>query len=218
MDSSGTLEPITRQSTASLIAGQIREAITTGAFTPGAQLTETELAEQLGVSRGPLREAMQRLVQEGLLRSELHRGLFVNELTATEIQDVYAVRSVVERAACSMILRKDPDRTAERLDEIVATMRAAVRAGDQRARGDADADFHETLVAESGSPRLIRMARTLLVETRMCIAGLEDKYQLPGDVVDEHAAIVAALRARDEPALHARIEAHMTEGLARLVP
>jgi DNA-binding GntR family transcriptional regulator len=52
----------------------------------------------------------------------------------------------------------------------------------------------------------------------MCIAGLEDKYQLPGDVVDEHAAIVAALRARDEPALHARIEAHMTEGLARLVP
>ena len=97
-------------------------------------------------------------------------------------------------------------------------MRRAVRGGDPKARGEADLDFHETLVAESGSPRLIRMAKTLLVETRMCIAALEDKYQLPDDVVDEHVAIVAALRHRDEATAHARVETHMMDGLARLVP
>lgn len=215
---SGTLEPITRQSTASLIADQLREAIISGVFAPGTQMTETELAEQLGVSRGPLREAMQRLVQEGLLRSELHRGLFVNELEPDEIRDVYTVRAIIEQAACSMILQGDPDGSADRLDQIVVRMRTAVRDGDTRARGEGDLDFHETLVAESGSPRLIRMARTLLVETRMCITGLADKYQLPDDVVDEHAAIVSALRERDEEAVHARVAAHMMEGLGRLVP
>lgn len=219
METSGTLEPITRRSTASLIASQLRDAITAGTFPPGTQLTETELAEQLGVSRGPLREAMQRLVQEGLLRSELHRGLFVNELTTDDIRDVYTVRAIIERAACSLILRRcDPARTADRLDQIVARMRTAVRDDDQKARGTADADFHETLVAAAGSPRLVRMARTLVAETRMCIAALEDKYRMPEHVVDEHAAIVAALRARDEARAHELIEAHMAEGLTRLVP
>jgi DNA-binding GntR family transcriptional regulator len=218
MESPGTLEPITRQSTASLIADQLREAITTGAFAPGTQMTETGLAEQLGVSRGPLREAMQRLVQEGLLRSELHRGLFVNELDPADVRDVYTVRAIIEQAACTLILRADPDRTADRLEEIVGGMRLAVRGGDAAARGEADLAFHETLVAESGSPRLVRMARTLLVETRMCIAALADKYHLPDDVVDEHSAIVTALRERDETAMRARVETHMMEGLARLVP
>ncbi|MGH3815020.1 MAG: GntR family transcriptional regulator, partial [Pseudonocardiaceae bacterium] len=62
------LQPVSRQSTAAIIADRLRDAITRGAFPPGAQLGEVELAGRLGVSRGPLREAMQRLVQEGLLR------------------------------------------------------------------------------------------------------------------------------------------------------
>jgi DNA-binding GntR family transcriptional regulator len=217
MESSGTLEPITRRSMATLIAVRLRDAIINGVFAPGEQLTETGLAEQLGVSRGPLREAMQRLVAEGLLRSELHRGLFVNELEHTDIRDIYTVRSIIERAACSLILRHDPDASAERLARIVNTMREAVRGGDVRARGEGDLAFHETLVAESGSPRLVRMTRTLLAETRMCIAALEGKYQVPDDIVDEHAAIVTALRERDEAAAHTCIEHHMAEGVARLV-
>ena len=71
------IEPVSRESTAGIIARQLREAIMTGTLPPGTQLGETDLAARFQVSRGPLREAMQHLVSEGLLRSERHRGLFV---------------------------------------------------------------------------------------------------------------------------------------------
>ncbi|MGH3907255.1 MAG: GntR family transcriptional regulator, partial [Pseudonocardiaceae bacterium] len=98
------LQPVSRRSTAAIIADRLRDAITRGAFPPGAQLGEVELAGWLGVSRGPLREAMQRLVQEGLLRGERHRGLFVVELGIEDVRDIYAARLAVEQAAARMVL------------------------------------------------------------------------------------------------------------------
>src|SRR3954467_10018607 len=101
------LEPVDRKSTPALVADQLRSAIMRGTFPPGAQLGEVELAARLGVSRGPLREAMQRLVAEGLLPSERHRGLFVRDLDAADVRDVYTARSAVERAAGLLILDGD---------------------------------------------------------------------------------------------------------------
>src|ERR1700754_1550329 len=75
-----------------------------GAFSPGAQLGEVELAGRLGVSRGPLREAMQRLVAEGLLRSERNRGIFVRDLGEADVRDVYTARLAVEQAAGRLVL------------------------------------------------------------------------------------------------------------------
>ncbi|MDQ3150864.1 MAG: GntR family transcriptional regulator, partial [Actinomycetota bacterium] len=86
------LEPVSRESTAAIIAERLRDAIMRGVFPPGTQLGEVDLAGRLGVSRGPLREAMQRLVQEGLLRGERHRGLFVIDLGLADVRDVYAAR------------------------------------------------------------------------------------------------------------------------------
>lgn len=80
--------PLERQSTAELIAERLRIAIMRGVLAPGAQLGEASLAAQFAVSRGPLREAMQRLVSEGLLRSERNRGIFVIELTDDDVLDV----------------------------------------------------------------------------------------------------------------------------------
>ncbi|MGH3478799.1 MAG: GntR family transcriptional regulator, partial [Nocardioidaceae bacterium] len=106
------LERITRESTSSVIARQLRNAIIHGSIPPGAQLGEAELAGRLGVSRGPLREAMQRLVQEGLLRSEPNRGLFVIELTDDDVYDIYLARTAIERGAVAAILDADPVRSA----------------------------------------------------------------------------------------------------------
>jgi len=92
----GELEPVARQSTAELIAAQLRSAIMYGVFAPGTQLGEAELAARFEVSRGPLREAMQRLVQEGLLRGERHRGLFVIDLSASDVRDIYLARLALD--------------------------------------------------------------------------------------------------------------------------
>ena len=81
----GFLDPVDRESTPSIIARKLRNAISHGDLAPGTQLAEAELARELGVSRGPLREAMQRLTQEGLLLSIRNRGLFVIELMGLKL-------------------------------------------------------------------------------------------------------------------------------------
>src|SRR5699024_1839265 len=93
------LRPPRRQSTVEYLAEELRTAVMTGRLPPGAQLGEMELAEQFQVSRGPLREAMQRLVSEGILHAVVNRGVFVSELTLDDVRDVYRTRGVIERGA-----------------------------------------------------------------------------------------------------------------------
>ncbi|MFR9731589.1 GntR family transcriptional regulator [Saccharopolyspora sp. MS10] len=213
----GELEPVQRKSTAAIVADQLRSAIMYGSLPPGSQMGEAELASRLGVSRGPLREAMQRLVQEGLLHSEPHRGLFVTTLDADDVTDIYLARLAVERAACERILRHHRVEAVAELTAAQARIVSAAGLGDAIELSDADQEFHETLVRVSGSPRLQRMAQTLLVEKRMCLTALQDKYTAdPQTLVDEHAGLVDAIEAGDEELLLARLEAHMNDALERL--
>jgi DNA-binding GntR family transcriptional regulator len=214
----GELEPVARRSTVEIISDELRTAIRYGSLESGAQLGEAELAARLGVSRGPLREAMQRLVQEGLLRSEPHRGLFVVSLDEHDVSDVYTARLAIERAACQLIMRSNRQGAAVALTSALNDLVKAARRRDRVAMSDADQAFHEALVRSSGSPRLARMADTLLVETRMCLHALQEHYPEPAELVEEHRALVDAIAAADEPLLLRLIEEHMTESIERLRP
>ncbi|GHF47080.1 DNA-binding GntR family transcriptional regulator [Amycolatopsis bartoniae] len=211
------MEPVNRESTASIIARQLREAIMTGSLPPGAQLGETELAAQFQVSRGPLREAMQRLVSEGLLRSEPHRGLFVIDLEPEDIQDIYAARMAIERQAVLRVVRR-PDRevVAEALTETVHDMADATAARDWSGVSEADNRFHEVLVAASGSKRLQRMSQTLLTETRMCLSALRLTYAEDEERVTEHMQITEAIRRGEGQRAIALLETHMDDAVRRL--
>jgi DNA-binding GntR family transcriptional regulator len=216
--SAPAIGPVDRESTASIIAGRLRGAIEDGTLPPGAQLGEADLARRFDVSRGTLREAMQRLVADGLLHGERHRGLFVSELSGADVLDVYLTRNAVEQAAARLILRGDRAAVAGRLAGACEEMRAAAGRGDHAAVGNADARYHEILVAASGSQRLGRTARTLLTETRMCLHALHGSYALPGDRLGEHDAIVAAIRGGNEALVLGLIDAHMEDAVQRLVP
>lgn len=211
------LEPVERRSTAAIVADRIRTAIMRGTFPPGTQLGEVELAAKLGVSRGPLREAMQRLVAEGLLRSERHRGLFVRDLDAADVRDIYHARASVERAAGLLLLDSDRSAAADRLDGALAVMEAAVLAGDPVAIADSDHAFHAELVAASGSPRLRRMAEALLVETRMCLAALQDTAPPSAGLLAEHRELCEAVRVGDRDRLTVALEAHMADAVDRIL-
>ncbi|MET8997893.1 GntR family transcriptional regulator [Amycolatopsis sp. Hca4] len=213
------IEPVSRESTAAVIARQLRDAIMTGALPPGTQLGETELAARFQVSRGPLREAMQHLVSEGLLRSERHRGLFVIDLEPGDVYDIYAARSAIERAAMVRALRGgDRDRIADVLEQTVAEMATAASEDDPTALSTADLKFHEALINASGSKRLVRMARTLLIETRMCLTALQSTYQRVEERVEEHTKLIQALRDGDEETALTLLEAHMEDAVQRLAP
>ncbi|HEX6353663.1 GntR family transcriptional regulator [Actinophytocola sp.] len=218
MSELGELEPVARQSTAELIAEQLRAAIMYGTLAPGTQLGESDLAARFAVSRGPLREAMQRLVQEGLLRGERHRGLFVIDLSASDVRDVYLARLAIERMACQLIMAGNRGEAVARLSEALSTLVTAASGGDRHAMSDADQAFHQTLVSCSGNSRLERMAQTLLVETRMCLTALQKHYPESDELVAEHRALVNAISDGDEQLLASLIEAHMQDSIDRLVP
>src|SRR5699024_10821993 len=170
------LRPVRRRSTVELIAEELRQAIMTGSLEPGDQLGEADLAERFGVSRGPLREAMQRLVSEGILHAIANRGVFVSELTLADMIDVYRTRATIEQAALDLILADRREEAHEALGPSLTSMHAAARAGDDAGVSDGDQAFHEALVQVAGSPRLARAMRTLVVETRLCLGELVTTY------------------------------------------
>jgi DNA-binding GntR family transcriptional regulator len=210
----GLLEPLQLQSTPALIADRLRSEILEGRFPPHTQLAEVELARQLQVSRGPIREAMQRLIQEGLLRAERNRGVFVVELGLDDARDVYLARGVIERAAAAIVARERPDAALAELEEIVDRIAASVGAWSELIGHDLA--FHQTLVEAAGSPRLSRMFRTLIAETRLCLIRLEPFYQEGTEVVGEHQAIIEALRSGNRRRVDGLLQTHMDASAARL--
>ncbi len=207
--SSPTLDPVERRPTSLLVADAIRDRIADGSFAAGTQLTEVQLASQLGVSRGPVREAFQRLVQEGLLEARPHRGVFVVELSPADVADVYAARRAVEREAARRVARASDPAALRALGALVTEMAAEAKGGSWSALADLDLRFHEAMVEAAGSARLNRMFATLLVETRLCLAGLRDAHPEPRTVVAEHRALVKALRSGDEADVLACVDRHL---------
>ncbi|AOW93543.1 GntR family transcriptional regulator [Rhodococcus sp. WMMA185] len=211
------LEPASRQSTAEFIADRLRAAIMKGALEPGAQLGEAELAAHFQVSRGPLREAMQRLVSEGILRSIRHRGIFVTELSLDDVVDVYRSRSVIERGALDMILADGRrEATYAALESAVLEMRDAAERGNAAAVSDADQKFHQILVECSSSPRLVRAAKTLLIETRMCMGALQTTYPDLREQAAEHAALREEIRTGAPPKVRRMLVEHLDDAVQRL--
>ena len=213
----GPLSQITMRSTASLIAERLRAAIMLGELAPGAQLGEADLAEQFGVSRGPLREAIQRLVQEGLLIGIKNRGMYVTRLSTEDIVDIYTAREAIETAAALRILALDSTNSIARLREAYAGMTAAADRDDAPGLSGADQHFHEVLVDESQSTRLRRMASTVLVETRICMTALAP-YEMPQEALREHEEIITAIESRDEDTIRRALHNHMATGIRLLSP
>jgi DNA-binding GntR family transcriptional regulator len=207
------IEPLMQQSTPSIIADKLRRAIGHGELKPGDQLSEAELARKFGVSRGPLREGMQRLTQEGLLVSIRNRGLFVIEMTPHDVRDMYLAREAIERAAAHKILEGDHTAAGDELLQIVEQM---ARAHTPAEVSEFDICFHERLVQLAFSPRLSRMHQTFITETRMCIHALDESYAKSEVREGEHRALANAIRKGDRKLTDRLLTAHMDDAVRRL--
>lgn len=209
---------VRKRTLSSVITSQVRRRILDGTYPPGMQLNEVDLATQFATSRGPLREGLQRLVQEGLLISEPHRGVFVPILTEEDLKDVYRGRAAIERAA--MIRVVESGLTAADiavLEQTLGQMAAGLRDEDWRAVAAADLRFHEVIVEAAGSPRLSRMYATLLGESRLGINLLLSTIEGRTGYLEEHQQIFRHLMAGDREALLEELEVHLKSGLTTLV-
>ena len=207
---------IPRATFASIVTERLRASIVNGTLEPGSQLSEVELASSFGVSRGPVREALQRLVQEGLLLSEPHRGVFVPVLTDEDVHDVYVAREALESAAIRLIIASEAATVAsESLDRFVAQMQEAEASGDWEAVGNVDLEFHVALVDATSSPRLKRMFSTVISETRLCL-GVLTAADARDDLVEEHRLITEAIKEGDTEKALAVLKKHFDDAVATL--
>ena len=207
---------IPRATFASIVTERLRASIVSGTLEPGSQLSEVELAGSFGVSRGPVREALQRLVQEGLLHSEPHRGVFVPVLTDEDVHDVYVAREALESAAIrSIIASGTTTAAATSLDGFVEQMQQAEAVGDWETVGNVDLEFHVALVDATSSPRLKRMFSTVISETRLCL-GVLTAADARDDLVEEHRLISEAIREGDTERALAVLQKHFDDAVTTL--
>jgi DNA-binding GntR family transcriptional regulator len=208
---------ISRATFASMVGERVRSSIIEGELPPGSQLHEVELAASFGVSRGPVREALQRLIQEGLLRSEPHRGVFVPIMTAEDVVDIYLAREALEGAAVRRIIATQRSATAYKaLDRVVRRMEAAEKAEDWKTLASRDLDFHTALVAAAESPRLERMFTTVISETRLCLSMLTSELKGRDFLVQEHREISDKIRDEDTRRAMAALTEHFDAAVVTL--
>lgn len=181
-----------------LVYDHLHNEILTGSLAPGAWLKEQDVAARLGVSRTPIREAVQRLTQEGLLEAYPNYGVRVRTLTAKDALDAYAMREVLEGMAARLCAeRRDPD-VGQRIFEALLVMEEATRNGDHPAQIKADTAFH-TAIAECSD-------NTMLVEALRSLAGKVTQVKVV--TRDQNSTELSFVQHR---AIHKAIEDHQPD-------
>ena len=184
-----------------LIAG-----IRAGELRPGDRLTETELAERLGISRTPVREAIRQLESDGLVTHLPRVGAAIRRLDLAEITELYEMRAVLEGTAARFAARAAAE---VEIDELQALNAEMATAPDARALYEANRQFHAVILNAARNRFLLQAAGA--VQKTLLILGpstMEEAGRAEGAMA-EHAAIITALRARDGAAAETAMRAHI---------
>ncbi len=204
---------------ASDIALRLRTAILHGYFGPDERLREEALAKSMGVSRGPIREALTQLEREGLVVIQRNRGTFVARLTREDAEEIYSLRRVLERLAVQRAIVCATPAQFDAMQRIVDTMTAYIERGiTEQEAAELDVQFHEILYQASDHTRLYdcwvnlrRQIHILLLSRNVANA---DFRVITGST---HQEILDALRDRDEPRAIAITEDHLRGSYERVV-
>lgn len=198
---SATLRPLEApRSLAEDAADRIREQILSGGFKQGEHLVEAKIAEQLNISRGPVREAFKLLRAEGLLNEEPRRGTFVVSLTAQDVREIYGLRAALESRAGRMIARSQDPAALAGLRGLADEIDRAVGAGDAVAASRADLAFHEGLCELCGNSRIHEVFMRYVPTLRGLLRLDEQVLRSLDEISLQHRPFVEAIEAGDEEA------------------
>lgn len=188
----------------------LRSLITSGQLQPGDRIIELEVARQLNTSQAPVREALRRLQQEGLVISFNHKGTFVATISEDEIWEVYTLRSFLESFAIRQAVVNATPADLDDLDRRIKAMRTAAEAGDQVTLIDHDMHFHERICQLSGHKTLLQIWLIIDAKTRGFISVTNRLFfnQLV-EVAESHWPILEAFQRRDPALAEQRIREHM---------
>jgi DNA-binding GntR family transcriptional regulator len=197
------------------IAEQLRAAILSGEIAPGEQVVETALAARFCVSRGPLREAISQLAEEGLLVAEPFKGARVVALSVEDMREIQSMRETLERFAFEQAWDRRDGAFRKEMMRRHAALTATIDAGDDHAAIRAELELHGLVYEASGHRLLLRAWANLRGRLQLYWAAHHRAHGIRGPLRDAHDDYVTAALGDDPDAMRAEIADHMRRGLAR---
>jgi DNA-binding GntR family transcriptional regulator len=188
---------------------QIRHAILKGEFPPAAPLSEYQLAAQFQLSRTPVREALTRLEQEGMVRTVSGHGTFVAELTPHDIMEIYEVREQLESYAARIAAQRMDAEGLRKLENIIVQMHEGAAAGYAKETFETDIDLHKTIIGSTQNSRMVAILATLDDQMHRIRSMWPRKPRWLDGTLAEHSAIVKCIVGRDPVGAEEAMRKHL---------
>ena len=204
-----TKKRIQRQSLHLEVAGNLRDMIVEGALPPGQRISESDLCEQFGISRTPMREALKVLASEGLVEIKPNRGTRVSEITLDDIDELFEAVSGIERLCGELATEKMTESDLEHLKDLHQRMTNYFKKGQRHDYFRLNQETHNLIVQLSGNTVLRDIHANIMIKVRRAryLAILSvDRWE---ESVKEHAEILIAMQARDADLAGKRIRNHV---------
>ena len=190
----------------------LKQAIVRGNFSPGNRLVESRIAEAMGISRTPVREAIHKLEREGLIKKLPQGGFYVLNLSREEVEETFGIRSVLESYAARLAAIKHQKEELEPLEEKIEEFQYHLNRGEIEALPQINTEFHALLYAMSRSPRLIKMINDLkdqIYRFRRIILKIEMMAKRSND---DHRQMLSAMKKRDADRVEMLVKQHILRG------
>jgi DNA-binding GntR family transcriptional regulator len=194
----------------------IKAQIITGVYQPGESLVEAKLAEELKVSRTPIREAIRLLELEGLVETTHHKGAVVLGISAKDVEDIFAIRSMVEGLAARWAAQNIEEEQIKEMEKLVDLMEFYAQKKDINELAELDHKFHEVIFEASGS-KILNLTLSNLHQY-VQLARLESlKFPMrPPQTLEEHRAVLQAFKEKNPEAAEALLTQHVRNAYLNL--
>lgn len=212
-----TFEGLRTQSLPSLVQEEIIRMIRDGELAEGDKINEAALAAKLNVSRGPIREAFQSLIEIGLLLQIRNRGVYVRSLSIAEIEDIYAVRGTLERLVGELVVERIKPMEIDELNHLVERMQKASEALDIETYYPINLNFHSRILEISGNQKLITFSQRLIDELHLIRRHNLVQVGSMSDSNLEHRNIVGAIMSGDPVEAGNALWVHVISARKRLI-
>jgi DNA-binding GntR family transcriptional regulator len=211
-----TVSPAFKTSATEVVFDALHTAILSQALPGGTPLIEAQLAEEFGISKTPVREALQRLAQTGLVDITPIRGASVHKITKAELKDIFELRLTLEPLALAQSVPNLSDNELNLLDTLVQNAKRALQKGDLQTLSKYNATFHQTLVSGSSNTLLLSWLKSLSERRRLISV---QGWHLDNRSLEEwreHKGILAAVKAKNVKVAMKLLKEHI-EHFARIV-
>lgn len=176
----------------------IRKMILNGSLKPGEKVNQVQLAESLNISRGPIREALRMLQNEGLIIHETNKGTYVSTLSFQDAYEIYTARALLEAKAAELSVPHLTEKEFSKLEELLEEFQLALNDNDLEREARCDISFHHTIVSASRHQRLIHMHEQLDTQVGAMFLTVANKLPVRASlVVENHRKLLEVLKSKD---------------------